>query len=110
MNCSECDSLQNTVTMTHNHRENLFANCVYKDDCELEVLARSSKYGANGQNGSSERFSVLCAKFRDRSLFMYGGKGRENHGVGQAYFILEKRGEPKRFSLWLGVGHCHGVL
>ena len=26
------------------------SNCVYKDDCELEVLARSSKYGANGQN------------------------------------------------------------
>ena len=39
-----------------------------------------------------------------------GGKGRGNHGVGQAYFILEKRGGPKRFSRWLGVGHCHGVL
>ena len=26
------------------------SNCVSKDDCELEVLARSSKYGANGQN------------------------------------------------------------
>ena len=25
-------------------------NCVYKDDCETEVPARSSKYGANGQN------------------------------------------------------------
>ena len=24
--------------------------CYYKDDCEIEVLARSSKNGANGQN------------------------------------------------------------
>ena len=30
--------------------------------------------------------------------------------MGEAYFILEKRGGPKRFSRWLGVGHCHGVL
>ena len=26
------------------------SNCVYKDDCEIEVLARSPKNGANGQN------------------------------------------------------------
>ena len=26
------------------------SSCVYKDDCEIEVLARSSKNGAIGQN------------------------------------------------------------
>ena len=26
------------------------SNCVYEDDCEIEVLARSSKNGANSQN------------------------------------------------------------
>ena len=43
-------------------------------------------------------------------IYMWGGGGgrRKSHGVGQAYFILEKRkgvGQ-KRFSRWLGVGHC----
>ena len=61
----------------------------------------------NGQKGSSERFSVLCAKFRDRSLFMWGvgvGGGGENHAVGQAYFILEKRGGPKEIFTMVGGG------
>ena len=26
------------------------SNCVYKHDCEIEVLARLSKNGASGQN------------------------------------------------------------
>ena len=59
----------------------------------------------NGQKGSSERFSVLCAKFRDRSLFMWGvGGGGKNHAVGQAYFILEKRGGPKEIFTMIGGG------
>ena len=35
---------------------------------------------------------------------MYGGKGRGNHGVGQAYFILEKRGGPKEIFMMVGGG------
>ena len=59
----------------------------------------------NGQKGSSERFSVLCAKFRDRSLFLVGvGVGWKNHGVGQAYFILETRGGPKEIFTMVGGG------
>ena len=45
------------------------------------------------------------AKFRDRSFFMWGAGGRgggKNHGVGQAYFILEKRGGPKEIFTMVG--------
>ena len=63
----------------------------------------------NGQKGSSERFSVLCAKFRHRLLFLVGvggwvGVGWKNHGVGRAYFILEKRGVPKEIFTMVGGG------
>ena len=38
---------------------------------------------------------------------MYGGKGRGNHGVGQAYFILEKRSGPKEtFTIVGGESLC----
>ena len=37
---------------------------------------------------------------RDRSLFMWGG----NHGVGQAYFFLEKKGGPKENFTMIGGG------
>ena len=44
---------------------------------------------------------------RDWSLFMWGGgggEGEKNHGVGQAYFFLEKRGGPKENFTMIEVG------
>ena len=49
----------------------------------------------NGQKGSSERFSVLCTKFRDRSLFMLGVGGGKSWG-GSGKFYLREKGWAKR--------------
>ena len=35
--------------------------------------------------------------------------GGESWG-GSGLFYFREKGGPKRFSRWLGVGHCHGVL
>ena len=40
-------------------------------------------------------------------IYMWGGGGggrRKSHGVGQAYFILEKRGGPKEIFTMVGGG------
>ena len=46
----------------------------------------------NGQKWSSERFSVLCAKFRDRSLLMSeeGSRGGESWGGSDLFYFREK--------------------
>jgi len=44
------------------------SNYVYKDDCEIEVLARSSKNGAIGQN---TLYSVSSSALNFLELFRY---------------------------------------
>jgi len=44
---------------------------------------------------------IILALLGDRSLFM---GFFENHGVGQAYFLLEKRGGPKENFTMVGGG------
>ena len=34
------------------------SNCVYKDDCGVEVLSRSSKYGATGVIGQNTLYNL----------------------------------------------------